>query len=88
MSEPHYVCTYCEHPVADERTPCCDEVHNWECGDEGRLCSECFAVEEKKWAAHFGLTPGMNRQERANQLERMNPHPATDEQMDARRKLK
>lgn len=44
-----------------------------ECGDEGGLCPECFALEAAKWARYFGITPTMTRQETLNRLEQFRP---------------
>ncbi len=50
-----------------------DDGTERECGDEGRVCDECFDVEKRYWAAYFGLSPEMTREERLAQLKRMRP---------------
>lgn len=49
---------------------------NGPCGDEGRVCDECFAREAAYWASYFGLRPGMTREQRRAQLEQFRPEGA------------
>jgi hypothetical protein len=45
-----------------------------ECGDEGRLCAECWGRESARWARHFGQDYGTREEKRAR-LEAMHPRP-------------
>jgi hypothetical protein len=43
------------------------------CDDPEHCCATCFREEMADWGRYFGLRPGMTKNERKAQLERMKP---------------
>jgi hypothetical protein len=50
----------------------CDDS-SYQCGDEGRICEDCFAKENTRWKSYFGISDKMNSEQRRQQLELFNP---------------
>jgi hypothetical protein len=50
-----------------------DDPESQPCGDEGRLCPQCWRREHDRWVAYFWLSEGMSREERRRQIEAFRP---------------
>lgn len=89
-------CPYCGRTVTapsddadDSQGECCGELHSILCGDEGRQCPECEEKDKERWAAYFGIKPGMTKAERRAQVEAFRPAPPEGSpEWDEWRKLK